>query len=115
MLLTKVEKLMMFEGKFRKSAAEYPAYSPPTPSVWIVRMKTSLADPTIPTCIRCLITSLGTRMADDVMFPTAAARGGISVFGQLMMDENIPLPISYVPMYMEEEIMEPKIAACTPL
>lgn len=106
---------MMFEGRFRIRAAEYPAYKPPTPSVWTVRMKTSPADPTIPACIRCLMTSLGTRIADDVMFPRAAARGGTNALGQLAMEEKMLLPISYVPKYIEEEIMEPRIAACTPL
>lgn len=93
-ILTKVEKLIIFDGKFLNKAAEYPAYNPPTPSVRTVCRKTSSADPTIPTCIRCLITSFGTSIAEEVIFPIAAATGGMRVLGQFPIEVRMPFPSS---------------------
>lgn len=85
---------MIFDGKFLKRAAEYPAYKPPIPSDRTVCRSTSSDDPTIPACMRCLTTSFGTRIADEVMFPRAAARGGTRVFGQLPIEVKTPFPSS---------------------
>ena len=49
------------------------------------------------TCILCLMTSFGTRIAEEAMLPTAAARGGTRGPGQVGRPLSTPLPNSYMP------------------